>query len=102
MEETEKQKLRELKSFTVARLQSINVDPYGLCNADVRLRDYVQQCISDPDAHNLYELLSITRFFQHLDIYEFRSKEVIKFIRFYERLKFTGKKGKTRYKLTPI
>lgn len=102
MEETEKQKLRELKSFTVARLQSINVDSYGLCNTDARLRDYVLQCISDPDAHNLYEHLSITRFFRLLDTYEFRPKDVIKFIRFYERLKFTGKKGKTRYKLTPI
>lgn len=91
-----------LKADTVAHLQSVDVLSYQLERADKRLNSYIIGCISNPDAHNLYELLAIRRFFRLLVIYDFRVSEVKKFVVFYELLKFSGTKGKTRYKLTPI
>lgn len=94
--------LIQLKDATVRRLRGIDVLSYNLDTADIRLNSYVGGCISNPDNHNLYELLSVVRFFRFLDIYDFRPSEVRKFVVFYESLKFSGTKGKTRYKLTPI
>lgn len=95
-------KLVELKRATVARLQAINVSSYRLGLTDERLNSYVCACIDNPDKHNLYELLAISRFFHFLDKYNFRTPEVKKYIVFYENLKFSGTKGKTKYKLTPV
>lgn len=102
MEKENRDKLIALKRSVVSDLQNIDVDSYGLDKADERLNVYIKGCINNPDAHNLYELLAVRRFFVFLDKYEFRIKEVKKFVTFYERLKFSGTKGKTRYKLTPI
>ncbi|BEG98114.1 terminase TerL endonuclease subunit [Bacteroides sedimenti] len=96
------QLMRELKTETVSRLESIAVGRYNLEATDERLLEYVQNCISDPDGHNVYELLSILRFFSFLDKYEFRTGDVKAFILFYEYLRFSGVKGATRYKLTPV
>lgn len=92
----------QLKVDVVSRLRHIDVLSYGLGMADGRLNSYVGECISNPSAHNLYELLSIIRFFRFFDTYDFRANEVKKFVVFYESLKFSGTKGKTRYKLTSI
>lgn len=97
-----KDKLRALKVDTIKVLQAINVSRYGLSKSDKRLESYINGCINNPDAHNLYELLSIKRFFYLLDKYEFRPHKLKKFVVMYERLKFSGTKGKTRYKLTPV
>lgn len=94
--------LIQLKDDTIIKLRHIDVLSYNLDRADSRLNAYVGECISNPSAHNLYELLSIVRFFRFLDTYDFRANEVRKFVVFYESLKFSGTKGKTRYKLTPI
>jgi len=101
-DETTKRVLIRLKKDTTRRLEQIDVASYQLEKADKRLNVYVCNCIENPDKHNLYELLAILRFFKFLDKYEFRTKEIKKFIVFYEKLKFSGTKGKTRYKLTPI
>lgn len=98
----ENKDLIRLKVDTIAHLQAVDVLSYQLGRADNRLNSYIIGCISNPDAHNLYELLAIRRFFRLLSIYDFRVGEVKKFIVFYEKLKFSGTKGKTRYKLTPI
>lgn len=98
----DKPALRELKRKTVEDLKAIDVLSYRLKNTDERLNVYVLSVINNPDDHNLYELLSVKRFFLFLDKYEFRKSEVRRFIVFYEKLKFTGKKGLTRYKLTPV
>ena len=92
----------KLKQDTVSRLSGINVDAYGLYDTDERLYNYVKSVIDNPEDHNLYELLSILRFFRLLETYIFKSSEVKAFIIFYEFLKFSGLKGRTRYKLTPI
>ena len=93
--------LIELKRATVASLQAINVYSYRLVLTDERLNSYVCACIDNPVKHNLYELLAVSRFFRFLDKYNFRTSEVKKYIVFYENLKFSGTKGKTKYKLNP-
>lgn len=98
----ESKDLVQLKLDTVALLQTVDVYSFRLDRADKRLNSYIIGCISNPDAHNLYELLAIRRFFYLLGKYDFRIGEVRKFVVFYEKLKFSGTKGKTRYKLTPI
>ena len=98
----EKNDLIQLKARTLERLQEVNVEDYTLDQTDIRLKDYVKSAISHPDDHNLYELLSILRFIRLLDAYIFKPTEVKKFIVFYENLKFSGLKGRVKYRLTPI
>ena len=98
----EKNDLIQLKARTLERLQEVNVEDYALDQTDVRLKDYVKSAISHPDDHNLYELLSILRFFRLLDAYICKATEVERFIVFYENLKFSGLKGRVKYRLTPI
>lgn len=93
---------REAKNICVECLNKIDVGSYNLRYADPRLDVYARTLIDDPDAHNLYELLALQRFFRFLDTYEFHIDKVQGFIRFYEFLKFDGKHGRQRYEMTPI
>lgn len=97
-----KQELRDLKQKISEELKGIDVLSYQLKDTDERLNTYVFSVINNPESHNLYEQLSVKRFFLFLDKYEFRSVKVRRFIVFYEKLKFTGAKGLTRYKLTTV
>lgn len=99
---TDKQELRNLKLKVSEELRNIDVLSYLLKDTDERLNMYVLGVINNPEAHNLYEQLSLKRFFQFLDKYDFKPTKVKRFIVFYEKLKFTGAKGLTRYKLTPV
>lgn len=98
----DKQELRELKQRISDELKGIDVLSYRLKDTDERLNIYVFSVINNPESHNLYEQLSVKRFFHFLDKYEFRVVKVKRFIVFYEKLKFTGAKGLTRYKLTTV
>ena len=93
---------REAKNICVECLNKIDVGSYNLRYADSRLDVYARTLIDDPDAHNLYELLALQRFFRFLDTYEFHVDKIQGFIRFYEFLKFDGKHGRQRYEMTPI
>ena len=93
---------REAKHICVECLNKIDVGSYNLRYADPRLDVYARTLIDDPEAHNLYELLALQRFFRFLDTYEFHIDKVQGFIRFYEFLKFDGKHGRQRYEMTPI
>ena len=79
MEKENRDKLIALKQSVTSELHNIDVDSYKLDRADERLNVYIKGCINNPDAHNLYELLAVRRFFVFLDKYEFRIKEVKKF-----------------------
>lgn len=98
----DKKELRELKQKISDDLKDIDVLSYQLKDTDERLNTYVFSVINNPESHNLYEQLSVMRFFLFLDKYEFRPVKVKRFIVFYEKLKFTGAKGLTRYKLTAV
>lgn len=99
---TDKDELRKLKKETADKLKEFNFYKYKLDRTDVRMYTYIEKVIADPEGHNLYELLSLVRFFRLLDIYLFKGYEVKKFIAFYESLQFSGLNGRTKYKLTPI
>lgn len=104
MTEEEKQKHRDWKVEAVARLQGIDLAAYryALCDTDPRLRSYVESVRRAPEAHNLYEVLGVVRFFSLLDRHDWNAKRVRKFFRFYELLKFNGAHGRRRYSLTPV
>lgn len=106
MTEEEKKSLRRLKADTAQWLQANKADLSAryadALETDTRLKDYVYNNIDHPEAHNLYELLAVRRFFALLGKYEWRPKRVKRFFRFYETLRFNGTHGRTRYKLTPV
>lgn len=107
MTQEERRNERDYKQQVVTELQA-NLDgyladyAYALEDTDKRLRQYVIDVISNPDDHNLYELLKIRRYFQMLDRWEWKAKRVQKKIRLYEKLRFSGMSGRQRYKLTPV
>ena len=74
----------------------------ALIDTDKRIGDYVFSVIDNPEGHNLYEILGVRRFLRMLDKYDWKPKRVKKFFKFYQALKFSGLKGRTRYKLTPV
>jgi phage terminase large subunit-like protein len=98
----DKQELVEYKKKVIDELRIIQVGKYCLSEIDDRLNIYSYGLINNPDDHNLYELLALKRFFHFLDIYLFKINEVKAFITFYESLKFSGTKGRQKYKMTPI
>ena len=107
MTQEERRNERDYKQQVVTELQA-SLDgyladyAYALEDTDKRLRQYVIDVISNPDDHNLYELLKIRRYFQMLDRWEWKAKRVQKKIRLYEKLRFSGTTGRRRYKLTPV
>ena len=103
IDESEKQRLRDLKVKAVHDLCLVNFDLYPILDkTDKRIRKYIESIQNNPEAHNLYEVLAAVRFFRLLDKYIFKVKVVKKFIVLYESLIFNGMKGRVRYKLTPI
>ena len=98
----DKKEIIKLKAETVKELIGVDVDSYGLDKTDKRLLLYVKSCINSPDRHNLYELLSISRFFEFLGKYEYRASEVRRFIALFENLKFSGDRGPGKITATPV
>ena len=94
--------LRKCKRLASDRLSAIELSQYRLDEIDSRLSEYAYELRNNPNGHNLYELLGLLRFFRFLDTYQFRTGIVHAFIVFYEFLKFAGKQGRQRYKLTPV
>lgn len=105
MTEEERKKWREYKAEVVRSIKSMDYyhERYGeRLSFEPRLLAYTDGVLSHPDDHNLYEILGVLRFFRMLDKYTFKEKEVRKFYRFYEALKFSGVNGRRHYKLTPV
>lgn len=107
MTEDEKERWRKYKADTVQLLRG-KCSTYAwryrqaLIDTDVRIGEYVFGVVDNPDAHNLYEILGVQRFLQMLDKYQWKAGRVRNFIRFYEALRFSGLRGRTRYRLTPV
>ncbi len=106
MTEHQKSELRALKSSVVADLTARRSHLFSQfaeqIGCDVRLAGYLNSIFDAPDDHNLYEILAVRRFFDFLSRYEWRAKEVLRFFKFYEILKFSGTYKRQSYKLTPI
>lgn len=73
-----------------------------LDGTDERIWEYCSSVMGDTEAHNLYEVLAVVRFFRMLGRYAWNAKRVRRFFKFYEALKFNGAHGRQRYKLTPV
>jgi len=69
---------------------------------DERLFYYMNNVLSNPDKHNSYEILSVFRFIDLTDRYDFNLLKFNKFVRFYEHLQFPSEKGACSFALTPI
>lgn len=93
---TKNEVIEKIKYYTV---------PEEVLNAiDSRLHIYLKEVLDNPTQHNKYEILAVFRFLDFLlrEDLEFKSKEVKKFVKFYECLKFPSNKGMQSFKLTPI
>lgn len=97
-----KEESAQLKERAIKQILSRKLMGYKLKNIDPRLEEYIAEVVHNPDAHNLFEVLAVVRFFSFLDKYEFRAKAVQRFIKLYEVLKFSGLNGRQSYKLTPV
>ena len=102
MTEEEKDRIRQAKIDVSAELAHKDIDRYRLTEVDSRLDAYVRAVACNPDGHNLYEQLAVSRFFKMCDKYGINITEVQTFFDFYESLYFPGKVGQQRYKLTPV
>lgn len=102
MTEEEKAQLRELKGEVTERLARIDPLSFRLDDTDGRLVAYTREVIAHPEGHNLWEQLSVERFFRFCEGYTRDEKAARRFFKFYESLHFPGKKGLTRYALTPV
>lgn len=92
----------QLKKDVVVRLRKIDITSLELESTDERLEEYISGCIANPARHNLYELLAIERFITFLGKYDYRRDEVMRLITLFEFIKFSGEKGATRLKATPV
>ena len=106
MTESDKDSLRRMKARVSEELSSGRaslLDGHAeALEADVRIGTYLDGVMRNPEAHNLYELLGVRRFFSLLDRWRWDSGKVRRFFRFYESLRFSGIAGRTRYSLTPV
>ena len=93
---------KEYKDEVAKELARVDLDSFQLDTIDSRLLKYVSGVIGNPEAHNLFELLAVKKFFRLMRSYVFRTSKVVKFVRLYESLKFSGMDGRKSYKLTPI
>lgn len=73
-----------------------------IAGTDGRIAEYLGGVVSDPDGHNLYELLGVRRFIRMAGRYRWNAAAVRRFIRFYESIRFSGVNGRRRYRLTPV
>lgn len=98
----DKQRLREVKANVTEQLNGLNIAQYKLSRIDRRLDSYVKEVANNPHKHNVWEQLAVRRFFALADKYGVNRIQIQRFFRFYEFLKFPGKGGAQRYKLTPV
>lgn len=103
MDETQKEKLRQAKIEAINALRAIPAVRYAdLAETDPRLQVYCEMVRDEPEAHNLYEVLSVVRFFSLRDRYGWDIKAVKRFIKFAETVKLSGTTSRRRYKCTPV
>lgn len=63
MTKDEEEEARKVKMMYYQEVCNVNLDNYRLHETDYRLRLYIEDIISDVEAHNLYEILAVRRFF---------------------------------------
>lgn len=103
MDESQKEKLRQAKVKAINALRAIPTVRYtALSETDPRLQTYCEMVRDEPEAHNLYEVLSVVRFFSLRERYEWDDTAVKRFVKFAETVKLSGATCRRRYKCTPV
>lgn len=104
MEESEKKIRRALKKEVAESLgECLTSDiRHALFNADPRIVQYCEAVISEPHAHNLFELLGLKRFLSFFGKYTFSPGMVKKQIYILEFFKYPGTSGIETITLSPI
>ena len=67
-----------------------------------RLHSYLEECISSPERHNLYELLAIPRFALFVARYFYFPEMVARIVRFFEALPQPSAQGRVYVKLSNV
>ena len=103
MDESQKEKLRKVKIDAINALRAIPAVRYtALSDTDPRLQTYCEMVRDEPEVHNLYEVLSVVRFFALREKYDWDNSAVKRFIKFAETVKLSGTTCRRRYKCTPV
>lgn len=99
----EEAKLIKYRCLENIRIALTYVDYARIDKIDVRMVEYINDCIrTDIDTANLYELLGIRKFLRMFCTYELDIDKVKRIYSAYEHLKFSGINGKQFYRLTPL
>jgi len=83
-------------------LKAFNEDIDYYDSIDERLSEYIDENLSNPERHNVYEILGVIRFLKLSDKYSFNISKFHKFVKFYELLQFPSEMGQMSFKLTPV
>lgn len=105
MDDITKQALRKAKEDVVKILRDAGeamIHELDLGAVDRRLIDYCLAIVRNPEAHNLYELLALKRFFSFCKIYQLRANVVKAKIAVFETIKFPSEKGLKPLRLSPV
>lgn len=105
MDRSEIEKRKKVKAALCKQFASLDADSlarFPLVEADRRLVQYITETAEHPKAHNLFELLALSRFLSFLDTYEFRPEPVKAAVLVIESLKFATAKGMQPLKLSPV
>ena len=101
---TDEQRVRliQAKAEVSQWLADESLGRYRLAEVDPRLESYVAEVAAAPDRHNLFEQLAVRRFLTLCCRYGINASAVWRFFTLYESLYFPGKRGRQRYRLTPV
>lgn len=100
-----KKKIDTISELTRTRRSEIVQCAIARIDAEIggtRLKTYIDDCCDNPDAHNLYELLSVCSFFRKLSEYLFFPEMVGRFVRFAEALPQPSARGRVLVSLSPV
>lgn len=91
------------KNEVIEKIKYYTVSEESLNAIDSRLHSYIKEVLDNPKQHNKYEILAVFRFLKFLqrEDLEFKSKEVKKFVKFYECLKFPSNKRNAIIQVNP-
>ena len=105
MDEVERAKRRKAKDEVSEWLMRNGMRMAGECalgEADDRLVSYAGKLCTDPDGHNLFELLALRRFLLMTAEYSFRPDEVRGAVLALESFRFPGRRGMQPLRLSPV
>lgn len=106
MTQQEHDRLVLLKQLATERLTNLRpqLDYFAFATrkVDARIEEYVLNVIDNPDKHNVWEQVAVCRYFRQLKDHRFSPAHVLQFIRFAEKTKTSGNRGRKQLRLTPV